>query len=317
MKKCLVLGGGGFLGSHLCETLLEAGFSVRVFERRGCPRGNVAHLEGKLEWREGDFLDPQEVRDSVGGMEAVFHLIGTTLPQSSNEDPVRDISSNLLSTLQLLEMCWKSGVKKVIFYSSGGTVYGIPRQVPIPEDHPTNPLCSYGIHKLAIEKYLHLFHLLHGLDYAVLRVSNPYGERQNPSSGQGAVAVFLDRISRGEPVEIWGDGSVTRDYIHVSDVTRASLAALESQSEEKLFNIGTGRGLSLLNVIDEIEKVLGRRVEVRFKPGRRADVPVNVLSIDRAREVLGWSPRVSFRQGLERMLSIPLATRPLTPMEKT
>ena len=191
----------------------------------------------------------------------------TTLPKSPNADPVFDVKSNVLGTVRLLTHAVKFGLKKIIFGSSGGTVYGAPAQLMIPETHPTNPVCSYGISKLAIEKYLGLFYHLQGLDYTVLRIANPFGERQRTQASQGAVAVFLGKVLRGEPVEIWGDGSVVRDYIYIADVVDALLIALEQTSSEHVFNIGAGRGHSLNEVLDGIEKVTGHLANRQYLPG--------------------------------------------------
>ncbi|KAF0243970.1 MAG: UDP-glucose [Planctomycetota bacterium] len=303
MTRCLVLGGGGFLGSHICEALLKAGHSVRTFEKERVSRENVRTFFRELEWTEGDFTDPHRIAEVLRGMEVVVHCIGTTLPKSSNENPVYDISSNLVPTLHLLDAAVHAGVRKVLFLSSGGTVYGIPQRVPIPEDHPTEPLTSYGIQKLSIEKYLKLYRHLHGLDYSVMRISNPYGERQRPNASQGAVTVFLYKAMKREPIEIWGDGSVVRDYLHVSDVARAALALLEYKGEFRTFNVGSGAGLSLLQVVESIRKVLGHPVETLFRPPRPFDVPVNILDISRAARELSWRPSVAFDDGLRRSLA--------------
>jgi UDP-glucose 4-epimerase len=222
------------------------------------------------------------------------------LPQSSNGDPVFDIESNVVGTVRLLSHAVKSGVKKVVFVSSGGTVYGPPKHIPILETHPTDPVSSYGITKLAIEKYLHLFHTLHGLEYSILRLANPFGERQRVMASQGAVAVFLGKVLNGDPVEIWGDGSVVRDYIYISDVVDALIAAASCETEARIFNIGSGRGHSLNELLDGIEQVTGRKADRRYLPGRLFDVPTSVLSIDRARQHLNWSPKVDFEDGLRR-----------------
>lgn len=302
-KRCLVLGGRGFIGSHLVDALLAHGHVVRCFDRPHVAPLADAHMSvPNFELYEGDLASETDVAEALAGCDVCFHLISTTLPKSSNADPVFDVESNVLGTVRLLTHAVKSGLKKVIFVSSGGTVYGVPMQIPIPETHPTDPVCSYGICKLAIEKYLALFKLLHGLDYTVLRLANPYGERQRTHASQGAVAVFLGKVLRNEPVEIWGDGSVVRDYIHIADVVNALLAALERSPNEHVFNIGSGRGHSLNEVLDVIEAVTGRVAVRRYLPGRVFDVPVSVLAIERAQRSLDWSPRISFDQGLAKFV---------------
>ncbi len=300
-KRCLVLGGRGFMGSHLIDALLSAGHIVRCFDRpHVTPLGDSHLTDQHFELFEGDLLSEADVIDALAGCDICYHFVSTTLPKSSNADPVFDVESNVLGTIRLLTHAVRSGIKKIIFISSGGTVYGVPNQVPIPETHSTDPVCSYGITKLAIEKYLGLFRKLHGLDYTVLRISNPYGERQRIHGSQGAVAVFLGKALRGEPVEIWGDGSVVRDYIYIADVVDALMAALERMDDEHVFNIGSGRGLSLNEVLDHIEIVTGRKTERLYTPSRTFDVPKNVLSIERAQRSLGWSPKIRFEEGLRR-----------------
>ncbi|CAB5289393.1 UDP-glucose 4-epimerase [Burkholderia multivorans] len=300
MARCLVLGGNGFVGSYLVEALVEAGHQPVVFERPQILR--IAELEklDQVTWIEGDFVNAEALDEALDGCEYVFHLISTTLPKSSNDNPIYDVDTNLRGTLALLDAMVKRKARKVIFVSSGGTVYGTPRSVPITETHPTEPLCSYGITKLAIEKYLHLYYVLHGLDYAVLRLSNPFGERQRFEAKQGAIAVFLGHALRGEPIEIWGDGSVVRDYIYVADAARALIAAMgDTDGDDRVFNIGSGEGRSLNQVLDAIETVLDRPVERRYLAGRSFDVPVSVLDIERAKRSLSWRPQVPFEDGLK------------------
>jgi UDP-glucose 4-epimerase len=300
MVSCLVLGGGGFIGSHLAEALLSAGHRVRLFERPHLMSLAAPSAQGKVETVTGDFLNRGDLEHALRGIEAVFHLVSTTLPGPSNDNPAYDIETNLVGTLRLLELCRAQRVRKVIFSSSGGTIYGVPASVPIPESHPTNPLCSYGIHKLAVEKYLQLYHALHGLDYCILRPSNPYGERQRTDVAQGAVAVFLERALRGEPIEIWGDGSVVRDYLYVGDVADAFARALSYEGAQRVFNIGSGTGTTLKDLVEKIGALLGRKLAVDYRPARRVDVPINVLDSSAAARLLDWRPRTSLAQGLQR-----------------
>lgn len=300
--KCLLLGGGGFLGSHLSGDLVDKGHSVRIFEKNGTSKKNIAR-PNDVEWFEGDFVNPEHLQDALDGVDVVFHLVSTTHPKTSNDDMVYDMKTNVIPTLNLLEASRKVKLKKLIFYSSGGTVYGIPRNIPISEGHPTDPICSYGIQKLTIEKYLQLYHHLFGLDYNVLRISNPYGEGQIPIKNQGAVAVFTYKALNREPIEIWGDGSVVRDYLHVSDVSRAAVSLLDYQGKYKVFNIGSGVGLSLVDIINNIKGLLGYPVEVIFMPARTLDVPENVLDISRATNDLLWTPKINLTMGLQRTIS--------------
>lgn len=295
--KCLVLGGGGFIGSHLAQALAQAGHRVRVFDR---PRGRFLPLLERCEVVTGDFLRAEDVARALEDIEVIFHLVCTTVPKSSNEDQAADVEANVAGTLRLLDLCRSRGARRLVFASSGGTVYGVPRALPIDEAQPTQPISSYGIHKLMVEKYLHLNQVLHGLDYRVLRIANVYGERQRIETAQGAVAVFLDRIRRGEALQIWGDGSVVRDYLYVGDAAEALVKAAAFEGEPRLFNIGSGAGVSLTQLIKEIEALLGRAVPVEYTAARSLDVPANVLDASLARRHLGWAPRTSLAEGLRR-----------------
>ncbi|MCS6874619.1 MAG: NAD-dependent epimerase/dehydratase family protein [Pyrinomonadaceae bacterium] len=293
--KCAVLGSDGFIGSHLTEALLAKGYDVKCFDK------TIRSKIPRIEKIEGNFLDEESLRQALRGCDTCFHLISTTLPSSSNESPIFDVQTNVIGTIRLLELCLEENVQKVIFISSGGTVYGMPLEIPIKESHPTNPICSYGITKLTCEKYLSLFHHLYGLEYRILRVANAFGERQKTNSAQGAIAVFLAKALRDEEIEIWGDGSTVRDYIHVDDVIDAFLRVMAYEGEQKIFNIGSGNGRSLNEVLDTIEKVLAKRIKKIYTgKKRRLDVPINVLSIELAKRELMWSPKVEFDEGVER-----------------
>jgi UDP-glucose 4-epimerase len=295
-----VLGGGGFIGSTIIDRLLLDGHSIRVFERpRINPYRSFANHE-HVEWINGDLASVHDVREAIRGVDAVMHLVSTTLPKSSNDDPMYDVQSNLLSTLQLLQVMVEEGVKKIVFISSGGTVYGNPQYLPIDERHPTEPVVSYGITKLAIEKFLVMFQHLHGIKAVILRVTNPYGERQRVETAQGAVGVFLDRAIRGLPIEIWGNGSVARDYIHVSDVANAFAQALIYEGRHSVFNVSTGTATSLSELLSIIERVTALKLDVRFKAPRPFDVTLSVLDNTLANQELGWRPAVDLETGIAR-----------------
>lgn len=297
-KTCLVLGGGGFIGTAVVRRLLLDGWKVRVFERLGKNSPVEYSSNPDVEWVVGDFQCVDDLGPALTGVQAVVHLISTMLPKASNEFPARDVQTNVIASLQLLSLMVDHGVSKIVFASSGGTVYGVPICVPIDESHRTQPEVSYGIAKLAIEKYLYLYSRLHGLRPVILRIANPYGEGQRIESAQGAVAAFLFHALKKEPIEIWGDGSVVRDYLHITDVASAFSFALGYSGSNQVFNIGAGHGLSLNEIAAEIEDQLGYSLHKRYSPGREFDVPINVLDITLARKELGWNPTVSFRDGL-------------------
>ena len=300
--QAVVTGASGFIGSHLVDGLLSSGYRVKALGRQlpGLIAPSV-RTHPNLSLVSVSLADRLALQQSLEGADLIFHLASGSLPQSSNRDPHADVQVNLMGSLNLLEAARLTGVKRLVMVSSGGTVYGIPSVVPISESHPTDPICSYGITKLAIEKYVALYRQLHGLDGLVLRVANPFGPRQRLDAAQGVVPVFLGKALRQEPLQIWGDGSTVRDFLDVADVVSALLAAADYQGEESLFNIGSGQGLSLNQLIALLEVQLNRSLEVEYLPSRGCDVPTNVLCIDKARTFLGWSPQISVSDGLSRL----------------
>jgi UDP-glucose 4-epimerase len=293
--SCLVLGGGGFMGTHLCQALLREGAQVRGFGRSRTDPGALAGVV----WTSGEFADRTALARAVEGCEVVFHMLGGSIPDSSNRDPLGDLLSSVVPALQLLEICRASSVREILFISSGGTVYGIPQAIPVPESAPTEPISAYGISKLAIEKYLALYHHLYGCDFSVLRVANAFGPYQNPHRRQGLIAAFMHRLAQGQPVEIWGDGRVVRDYIYISDVIDAVLQTATYDGPHHVFNVGGGVGRSVLEVVTDIADVLGcPKIVPIHKSGRATDVPVNVLDIALIQRELGWSARTVWSDGL-------------------
>lgn len=298
--KIVIFGGGGFIGSAIADLLLDEGHTLRIFERPRVQPYRRFKSDESVEWMTGDLSNTHDVSDAVQGVDAVLHLVSTTLPKNSNDDPIYDVQSNIVASLHILKAMVVHKVRKILFISSGGTVYGKPLYLPVDEKHPTNPEVSYGITKLAIEKYLQMYERLHGINAITLRVANPYGERQRIETAQGAVSVFLHNAIKGIPIEIWGDGSVVRDYIHVSDVATAFAKALNYTGEQRLFNVGSGTGTSLNELIGQVEVALGRSFERCYLPGRPFDVPVSVLCNNLSRSELKWTPFVSLSEGVAR-----------------
>ena len=292
-RRCIVLGGSGFLGSNLCASLRHKVAELRAFSTTPC------RVEG-VDWRQGDFLDSDQLRSALTGMETVYHLVGTNTPAGSNTDIAADARQNILSTIGLLDICRGSGVERVVFVSSGGTVYGEPQYLPIDEGHPTNPICAYGVSKLTIEKYLALYEQLYGLRALSLRLSNPYGPYQSGEKRQGAIAVFIAKALRGEAIEIWGDGSVVRDYLYVADAVEALERAAVYAGDNRVFNVGSGLGVALNDIVAALGKVLGKVVRQTHLPSRSFDVSANVLSSALAERELNWRAVTSLADGIRR-----------------
>jgi UDP-glucose 4-epimerase len=235
----------------------------------------------------------------------INHYAWTTIPATANADPAGDLSANVVPTLALLETIKRSSrPPRLIFVSSGGTVYGKLRHVPVREHHPLAPLTAYGASKAAVELYLSHYRSVYGLDCRVARLANPYGAGQDLARGQGAATTFLHRALTGEAIDIWGDGEVVRDYIHISDVAggMVAVACAPKTDGSWIFNIASGQGVSLNGIVAELEARIGRPLEVRRQPGRPFDVPISILDVTLAQTILGWSPRLSFQDGVARTL---------------
>lgn len=297
--RCAVLGAGGFIGTNLCRALVGKVDSLRAFGRR---QSFTGALRG-CDWIPGDFADPTCLPTAIAGCDVVYHLVNATTPESANIDKVADLQANVVSTLNLLDACRSAGVRRIVFVSSGGTIYGTPEHVPTPETAPTNPITSYGISKLTIEKYLGLYKHLYDLEYRVLRVANPYGPYQTAAKNQGVIAAFIRRVLANKSIEIWGDGSVIRDYIYIDDVVEALMLAATHDGAYRIFNIGSGEGRSLNDIVVSISKLLSVEISVDRRPGREVDVPLSILDTSLATKYLCWRPRTGFETGLSSTIS--------------
>jgi UDP-glucose 4-epimerase len=294
-KSVLLIGGCGFVGSHVVDEFLAHGWRVVVFgktpEKFRQPLPRVTYITGQLG-------DTALLNATIAmGFDCVVHLASSTVPSSSNADKPLDVRANLLEAIPLLDACVTHKVGKFIFASSGGTVYGVPKRLPIREDDPTDPICSYGIIKLAFEKYLHLYHQLHGLQYVVLRISNPYGPRQDPGHVQGVVSVFAGRLLTNAPITIFGNGQVVRDFIHVSDLARLFFEAAASPVTGT-FNAGSGLGISISEILAIMIAQFGVMPKITRLPNRSYDVPATVLSCEKAKAAFGWKPQVGVERGI-------------------
>lgn len=295
MTRVLVIGAGGFMGRALCAELRDRADIVGL--DIATPRDDLDHVD----WITGSIADPSLVASAADGCDAVIFLANASLPASSQAHLAHEASAHVAATLEVAETCEALGVARFLFASSGGTVYGYDApEGGLDEDGPTRPRNGYGVSKLAIEHYLRLMHEAGRMRTLSLRIANPYGEGQRALRGQGVVAAALEHVRNGTVMPIWGDGTVERDFVHISDVARAFGAGLDHEGRSATINIGSGEPVSLNAVIDRLRAVTGRELRVDYQSERRIDVHVNALSIERAREELGWSPSVALDEGLRR-----------------
>lgn len=292
MTKQVSVLGAGFIGMHMIKHLIDCSYSIRVLDLLPCPQ----HLLGKVDWHQGDFADNDLIDKVVAGSQAVIHMISSTVPgdRIREED---EIMKDVLPTIQLLRRCVAYKVDRVIFMSSA-SVYGLQEKIPISEGVRPDPISSHGIQKLLIENYLHYFHHEYGLDYRIARVSNPYGHGQDIYGRQGLISIVIGRLMQGKPVTVRGNGAALRDYIYIDDVIRGCTALLRDKSGNKIFNIGSGQGHSVNDVLNLMEKHLGRPVVRVYESERKADIPVSVLDITKARTMLDFDCRFNIEQGI-------------------
>lgn len=293
--RALVLGGCGFIGSHVVDSLVSAGVTVRVFDR--APE-RFRPPRPEVEYVFADFRDNTSILEALTDIDVVLHLISATVPGTAELDPQADVRGNLVPTIALLEAMTKAHVAKLIYLSSGGTVYGIPENVPTLETDPLGPVSSYGIVKVAIEHYIQLYMREQGIACTILRPSNPYGPRQGHTGLQGVVGTFLQRALKGEGIQVWGDGEVIRDYLYVEDLADLCMRTVKSDVTG-VFNVGCGEGLSINQVIEGVRRATGKSVEVSYSKGRKLDVPVSILDISAARQAFDWTPSTNFSKGVE------------------
>jgi len=293
--KILVTGGAGFCGSHLVDRLLEAGYEVSVIDNLSS--GKPENLNPEATFHHLDIRSPEVLRVLTEEKpDYVAHLAAQISVQVSLRNPMQDASTNVLGSINLLEACTKVGIKKLVYTSTGGAIYGEPTYLPCDEGHPVQPLCQYGASKHAIEHYLYLYQKLHGLNYTVLRFPNIYGPRQDPFGEAGVVAIFTQRMLAGRETIINGDGEQERDFLYVGDAADASLLALE-KGDGGTFNLGWGRGVSINQVFGLLSKMTEYSGDAAHGPAV-PEVRKICLDSSKARQTLGWEPRVSLEEGL-------------------
>ncbi|RPH82025.1 MAG: NAD-dependent epimerase/dehydratase family protein [Nitrospiraceae bacterium] len=299
MNHCCLIGGGGFIGTHVANVLLAQGRKVTVLDTRPAP----IHLSNTAEYVVGDYGHEETLRRALANVDTVINLSYASVPSTSIEDPIRDILCNLPAAVRLFETVSDYAIQKIVVSSSGGTVYGPAQGLPLTENHATNPISPYGVTKLAIEKYGHMFYRLKELPVVVVRPANAFGERQNPFVGQGFIATAIAAILSRRGIILYGPHGTIRDYVHVEDVASGIVAALEYGQPGAVYNIGSGQGRSNKDVLDEIRpyaESLGLALQIETLPARRFDVDINVLDSTKLHDDTGWNIRITFTEGIKR-----------------
>lgn len=298
----ILLGAAGFIGTNLALALAkDPAHQITLVDRqlsyfqpvisKGQP--NVSLVESPL-------TADTDYGALVKGQDVVYHLISTTVPTTSNQAISEELKANVILSANLFEACVHQGVGKVVFISSGGTVYGKKVECPLHENTPTNPITSYGVQKVTIEKLLYLYNYMHGLDYRIIRLANPYGPYQRPNGVLGAITTFTYKALRGEEIQVYGDGSVMRDFIYIDDAVRGILKIVEGNDAHHTFNLGCGYGTSIKHVLDTIQQTLGIPMKVNYTKARKVDVPVNYLDIKRYETAYGSLNPVSLEEGIRK-----------------
>ena len=300
VPRTCVIGGSGFIGRRVLRLLIEHGRNVVVVGRR-----TESPFDPSIEYHSVRVDDARGLTAVLRSADEVIDVAYSTWPQTSFQDPVKDILENLTQSVRNFEALIDTGVRRVVYVSSGGTVYGQAVETPIREDHPTNPVSPYGITKLAIEKYGQMFHATKGLPLIVVRPSNAYGEGQQPFRGQGFIATAIATCLRGDPIKVFGVEGATRDYIHVDDVASGIVAALLHGRAGEAYNVGTGLGTTNIDILNQLRPMLsaaGRDIDIEFLPARSFDVKVNILDADKLFRASGWRAAVTLNTGLRRTL---------------
>jgi UDP-glucose 4-epimerase len=307
MAKCLVVGANGFIGSHLVDKLVQKGEDVRAFDRFGEKPVNFLPND-HIEQVAGNFLNRADLNSALEGIDYVFHLVSTTTPATAENDPLIDIETNIRMSVEFLEECAEHNVKKVIFASSSSVYGDIDSNEPISETVAPEPVSPYTIGKLTIEHYLRYFKRKHNLNSVSYRISNPYGERHSPINRQGVIPIFLHRIANNGPITLLGDGSMVRDYLYVEDLAGLIAASFED-AKMPLYNLGSGQGVSLNELIETIKNVTQREIQIEQSPKPPTFVQKVVLDISRFKNEFGIAPETSLEDGIRKTWEYVLKTQ--------
>jgi UDP-glucose 4-epimerase len=301
--NALVTGGAGFIGSHLVSRLLASGRKVRVLDNLSTGKRENLPPHERLEFIEGDIRDTSAVASAMHGMQAVVHLAAVASVQASIDDPLGTHQTNLVGTINLLEAARQNSIARFV-YASSAAVYGDSAQIPVAEDAHLNPLSPYAADKLAGEHYLDFYRRTYGLSTAAFRFFNIYGPRQDPSSPySGVISIFVDRLRARKPVTVFGDGRQTRDFVYVGDLVDVLVRTIENKSTaDPVCNIGRGVESSLLDLLEALEQLSGRRIERRHESQRPGDIVRSCADVSRLQSITGSVPATPLRDGLRELL---------------
>lgn len=292
-----VFGANGFIGRHLTRALVARGHRIVCFGRN-FPTDFQDEFAHQVEMRQVDLHDDIEAHRKLLGITHVVQLINSSNAAIGNDKVLSDIQNNVIPHVNFINSCIATGVNSFIFISSGGTVYGEPKIVPIPEDHPTLPLNSYGLTKLSTEQYLRMLCRGTAMGYTTLRIANPFGPGQLGIGGQGLIGTILQKYHQAQPLTIFGDGLSERDYLYIDDTVDAIVRAIEHEPLNDVVNIGSGKGRSILAVLEAVEAALGSSIGREHIAGRATDTPSNVLNSAKAERLLGWQTTTPFMHGV-------------------
>lgn len=295
MTKALVIGGNGFLGAHLVDMLAQQGYEVSVFDRFS--RGVSFFKSPDVRILKGDFSNRDALRSAVNAQDEVFHFLSATTPASA-KSPTSDVKANVLQSIDLFAACAEAGVRRVYFASSGGAIYGAAGDGPISEETVAAPISPYAISKLSLEGYLNYFEAEFGLQHRILRISNPYGEGQSPTKPQGLIPIVLRQILRGEPITKLGDGSMVRDYIYIQDLMRQIQALITLDTKHRIYNLGSGVGHSVSQVLEIAKIVTGRDFQIQTRSQSPTYVSRVVLDVNRLHSEIGARTYTSLDEGI-------------------
>jgi len=296
-KRILITGGAGFIGSHVADRFIEQGYSVAIVDN--VTTGNKVNINPQARFYPVD-IGSQQLKEVFKEERPnyVNHHAAQISVHSSIRNPINDAKVNILGSINILENCRKFNVKKIIFVSSGGAIYGEPIYLPCDEYHPVNPISPYGAAKFTVENYLHLYKRLYGLNFTSLRYANVYGPRQDPKGEAGVIAIFAKAMLEEGNIVIFGDGNQERDYVYVSDVVEANLLAIDNKISG-VYNIGTGKGTTLKEIFLQLSSIVKSHKQPIYEPSRPGDIYKISLDSTKAFKELGWKPAVSQKDGLK------------------